>query len=148
LADALRSAGRDSDAVQVETSLMARGRDADPRTFALFLATRRTAVAEAIRVAERELDTRRDIFTLDAVAWTLAAGGRLAEAGDAMSRALSEGTQDGRLFLHAAAIAERQGRRDEARAWSARADAFRTTLLPSERAELERVRQRVAGTTN
>jgi hypothetical protein len=49
-----------------------------------------------------------------------------------MARALAEGTRDGRLFLHAAAIAAADGRAAEARRWTGRARALQFTLLPSE----------------
>jgi tetratricopeptide (TPR) repeat protein len=145
LADALRLTGQDREAERVERALVERGRYTDPRTLALFLATRRTSTADAVSVAEGELESRRDIFTLDALAWALAAAGRASEADAAMKRALAEGTEDGRLFLHAAVIAELQGRQLEASAFSTKATALRATLLPSERVELDLVRQRIAG---
>jgi len=53
-----------------------------------------------------------------------------------MTRALAEGTEDGRLFLHAGAIAAAGDRRAEARKWLRKAEALRATLLPSEVDEL------------
>jgi tetratricopeptide (TPR) repeat protein len=132
LGDALRLHGDHTQADQVESELTSRGGDADARTVALFLATRRAAVAEAIALAERELQTRADVFTFDALAWSLAAAGRTAEAQRLMTRALAEGTEDGRLFLHAGIIAADGDRRAEALKWLKKAEAFRSTLLPSE----------------
>ncbi len=148
LADTLRLLDRREEAGEVESALIAEGAESDPRTLALFLATRRIAVETAISVAERELAVRADVFTLDAVAWALAAGGRLDEAARTMTRALAVGTDEGRLFLHAAAIADWQGRGDDARQWVARAEALRPTLLPSEQEQLDHVRLRVAGPTH
>jgi tetratricopeptide (TPR) repeat protein len=148
LGDALRLCERNEEAELVEADLMARGAESDPRTLALFLATRRTAPMQAIAVAERELQTRADVFTLDALAWALAAGGRLDEAGSAMTRALAAGTRDARLFLHAAAIADLQGRRNDARRWLTETEALQSTLLPSELVELRQLRHRVAGRAN
>jgi tetratricopeptide (TPR) repeat protein len=136
LADALQLHGDHEGAGVVEKELISGGAEADPRTVALFLATRRTAVTTAIALAERELQTRTDIFTLDALAWSLAAAGRTAEAHVTMTRALAEGTQDGRLFLHAGVIAAAGDRRAEARTWLRKAETLRSTLLPSELEEL------------
>ena len=57
---------------------------------------------------------------------------RFDDASALMSRALAEGTQDGRLFLHAAVIAAADGRPADAARWARKARALRFTLLPSE----------------
>ena len=138
LGDALRLHGDHEQADLVERELTSRGAEADARTVALFLATRRAAVTKAVALAERELETRADVFSLDAMAWSLAAAGRTAEAQATMTRALAEGTEDGRLFLHAGVIAAAGDRRAEARKWLRKAEALRSTLLPSELDELTR----------
>jgi tetratricopeptide (TPR) repeat protein len=132
LADAYRTAGRPGEAAAIERELEAAGDRSDPRTLSLFLATRRHRTAFALELAERELEVRADVFTLDAYAWALAAEGRVVEASAAMTRALAAGTEDARLFLHAAAIAAAAGERAEAGQWHAKARAARLTLLPSE----------------
>jgi tetratricopeptide (TPR) repeat protein len=136
LADALRLDGREDEAVSVEKTLIAHGAAADPRTFALFLATRRTDPAQAIALAEDELRTRADVFTLDAYAWALAANGRTADAVTAIQRALAEGTEDARLFLHAGVISAAAGRARDAKRWLGKARAMDSTLLPSESIQL------------
>jgi hypothetical protein len=120
----------------VERELEATGARTDPRTFALYLATRRRDVPRALELTERELAERADVFTLDARAWTLAAAGRVDAATEAMRQALATGTRDARLYLHAASIAAQAGRRTEAAKWAAQAHAARFTLLPSELDEL------------
>ena len=136
LGDALRLQGDHDQADLVESELTSRGADTDARTLALFLATRRAAVTKAVALAQGELQTRADIFSLDALAWSLAAAGRTAEAQATMTRALAEGTEDGRLFLHAGVIAVAGDRRADARKWLKKAEALRSTLLPSELDEL------------
>jgi tetratricopeptide (TPR) repeat protein len=136
LADALRLVERTADAKIVEDELRRDGTRTDPRTLALFLATRGTGVEEAVALAEHELTARADVFTLDAMAWALAAAGRVAEAEPFMTRALAEGTEDGRLFLHAAAIAAAAGQPADARRWIDKTDRLRPMLLPSELDEL------------
>ena len=138
LADALRVQGLSADADVIEQEIVKHGSISDPRTYALYLASRRRDVPKAIALAEAELRTRADVFTLDAHAWTLAASGRIDEARDAMVRALAEGTADARLFLHAGVIDAAAGRHREARQWLKKAERLRATLLPSEAAELAR----------
>ena len=130
LADALRSANRINDAIAVEQTVLADS--GDPRTLALYLSTRRIDVEKAVDLARAELERRNDVFTLDTLAWALARAGHVDEASTVMARALAEGTQDGRLFLHAAAIAAASGRSDDAARWTHKARTFRFTLLPSE----------------
>ncbi|HSC27742.1 MAG TPA: tetratricopeptide repeat protein [Vicinamibacterales bacterium] len=134
LADALRLQGREGEAGLVERDLTTRGALLDPRTVALYLATRRLEPTRAVALAEKELRARRDIFTLDAHAWALAASDRFAEAGDVMARALAAGTSDARLFLHAGIIHAAAGRSGEAARWLKRAHELRAMLYPSESA--------------
>ncbi len=145
LADTLRLLERNGEAERVEGALVASGAQSDPRTFALFLATRRMQAREAVAAVERELKERSDAFTVDALAWALNAAGRPAEAESAMTRALATGVDDGRLYMHAAVIADGRGDVGSARKWAAKAHARMATLLPSEVAHLDLVRQRVAG---
>lgn len=138
LADALRLQDLDNEAEAVERDLMSSGAAADPRTLALYLATRRADPAKAVALVEQELRTRADIFTLDAHAWALAASGRISEAREVIGRAVAEGTHDGRLFLHAGVIHAAAGRPREAKRWLHRAEGLKAMLLPSEAAELTR----------
>jgi tetratricopeptide (TPR) repeat protein len=136
LADALRLEGLGAEADVIERELMTRGSTADPRTFALFLATRRIEPGKALSLTEDELRARADVFTLDAHAWALAANGRIDDAAGEMTRALREGTRDARLFLHAAVINRAAGRHRDAARWFARAVRLKSQLFPSESIEL------------
>ncbi|MCX6955565.1 MAG: hypothetical protein NTV51_25745 [Verrucomicrobia bacterium] len=136
LADTLRAAGRETEAVQTEERLSARGDAGDPRTLALFLATRGVRTDRAVRLAREELDNRADVLTHDALAWALAANGELAAAETEMNAALAEQTKDARLFLHAGEIALARGHEAAARAHFADAKRFSGSLTPSERARL------------
>jgi tetratricopeptide (TPR) repeat protein len=133
--EALRAAGRGAEAAEVEAALARDGAAADPRTFALYLASRGQSPATALELARDELNTRRDVFTHDAVAWALAANGQIEQARSEMQLALAQGTRDARLFLHAGAIAARAGQKQEARAWLDKLTPMQPLLLPSERAE-------------
>jgi tetratricopeptide (TPR) repeat protein len=136
LADALRADGRLKEASLIEAQLRQHGASGDGRTLALFLATRHQSPATAIRLAQAELNSRGDVFTHDALAWSLAAAGNLAEAQSEMQRALAEGTEDGRLFFHAAVIASKTGHAADADRWLRKATELSHLLLPSERDEL------------
>ncbi|HEU5245998.1 MAG TPA: tetratricopeptide repeat protein [Candidatus Udaeobacter sp.] len=137
LAEALRAVGRESEASGIEMDLRQRGAISDPRTLALFLATRHESRATALRLAQAELDSRGDVFTHDALAWSLAAAGNLCEAHSEMQRALAEGTQDARLFFHAGIIASESGHAADAQRWLHKASELSHLLLPSERNELQ-----------
>jgi len=137
LAEALRVAGKEKEASQVEHQLCQRGASSDPRTLALYLATRHESHETALRLARAELDSRSDVFTHDALAWSLAAAGKLTEAHSEIQRALAEGTQDARLFFHACIIAAQAGQSANAERWFHKASELSHLLLPSERNELQ-----------
>ena len=141
LADALRQAKRPDAASALEERILNEGPGVDPRTTALFLATRGRQVDRAVDLARDEMKNRGDIFTVDALAWALAAKGDCVQAMSLMERALAEGTRDGRLFAHATVIARLAGRPEAAARWALEARALRFTLLPS---EVERLRSAAA----
>ena len=60
---------------------------------------------EALGIARREIERRRDVFTRDAYAWALYAGGDYQQAHQEIELALAPGIQDAKLFYHAAEIA-------------------------------------------
>ncbi len=136
LADAARLSGDDDLAAKTEDALNRRGASEDPRSFALFLATRQANPEMACKLAQEELANRRDVLTYDALAWTELAAGHIPEARDNMKRALAEGTSDARLFYHAALIDAAAGQRKSAIAWIRRAAPIQQMLLPSEHADL------------
>jgi tetratricopeptide (TPR) repeat protein len=138
LADALREAGKSQAAEEIERILVRNGEMNDPRTLALYLATRRQQVQKALKLAEEEMKTRADIFTMDTLAWAFKANGRLAEAREFSKKALNEGTQDARLFYHAGCIAFAVGDSVEAERWFAHSERMKQMLMPSERDDLEK----------
>ncbi len=92
------------------------------RQLALFELSHDGDAAEALALAERELDDRKDVYGYDAFAWALLANGRATEADAAMATALGLGTRDATLLYHAGAIALAVG--DETRARSLLEDAL------------------------
>ena len=133
LADHLEAQGLSTEAIPVEQSLRQTGRRADPRTLALYLATNHQQPAVALQLARAELENRQDVLTWDALAWSQWADGQIAPARESMKHALAEGTQDGRLFLHAAVIADAAGDPTEKADYTRKADALKQMLFPSER---------------
>ena len=148
LSEALRAGGQIEVAAIVERDLMKHGAAEDPRTFSLFLATRRIEPSRAVELAEKELLTRADVHTHDARSWALAAAGRWDEARRASLSALSEGTADPRLWLHAGCIAEQVGQAAEARQHLDKAAAARNVLLPGEQDLLKRSLEKLMSSTN
>jgi len=139
LADALHGAGRDNEASKIEEQLREHGATSDPRTLAIFLATQHESSETALRLAQAELASRSDVFTHDALAWSLAATGKVGEAYSEIQRALAESTEDGRLFFHAAVIASKTGHAADADRWLRKANELSHLLLPSERNQLSNV---------
>jgi Flp pilus assembly protein TadD len=137
LAEALRAACKENEASDVETQLCQRGASSDPRTLSLYLATRQESPETALRLARAEFDSRSDVFSHDALAWSLAAAGKVTEAQSEMQRALAEGTQDARLFFHAGIIASQAGHFADAERWLGKASELSHLLLPSERNEFQ-----------
>ena len=138
LADALRETGHPQAAEEVERSLIRDGAMNDPRTFSLYLATRGQEVQKALHLAQDELNTRADVFTIDALAWALNANGRVPEALKYSKKTLTEGTQDARLFYHAGRIALAAGDYADAERSFVLSDRIKQMLMPSERDDLEK----------
>ncbi|MEO6182895.1 MAG: tetratricopeptide repeat protein [Verrucomicrobiota bacterium] len=145
LADVLILAGKKTESAAVELKLNKRGAQEDPRTFALYLATRREKPEVALKLVERELTERADIFTHDALAWALHAAGKFSEARTQSDLALSEGTEDARLFFHAAVIAQAVGNAKNALTYSQKAAAIQQMLFPSEQKQLAELNGRLVG---
>jgi tetratricopeptide (TPR) repeat protein len=105
---------RDRDTVLAIASLAGDAGGVYDRTLSLYLAGQGGDPGRALALAESELETRRDIYGYDALAWALHANGRNEEARDAMTEALALGTRDAKLLFHAGMIAASLG--DDARA--------------------------------
>ncbi len=135
-AEALGAAGKNDEAAQIEDRLVREGLAEDPRTVALFLATRGLDPATAVRLAQAELKVRSDITTHGANALALAGVGRLDEALDQGRASLAEGTVDARLLLYAGHVAALAHQADAA-ALLERAGRLSELLLPSERRLLQ-----------
>ena len=133
LAEALSAANLDQETAATERAIVESGIESDPRTVALFLATRGVMPVRALMLAQKELDNRQDVYTRDALAWAQCAAGRFREAQQTIREVLNAGTNEARFFFHAALIAARCGDKGGARAYGRRAASLKRMLLPTER---------------
>src|SRR4029450_6313754 len=84
------------------------------RAWSLFLLDHGREVPRVLARVREEIQSRRDVYGYDLLAWALHLSGDQRQASIAMSRALVLGTRDAMLFYHAGVIALAQG--DQARA--------------------------------
>jgi tetratricopeptide (TPR) repeat protein len=91
-------------AVVMQRVAAARGQSLG-RDLAMFLADHDRDLDEAVRLARADAALRDDVFTDDALAWTLYKRGDVRAAKRAASRALRLGTEEASFHRHAAAIA-------------------------------------------
>jgi tetratricopeptide (TPR) repeat protein len=91
------------------------------RELAYFYADHDIKPKEALELAQRELDYRRDIYAYDVVAWNLYKNGKAEEAREAINNALRLGTKDAKLFYHAGMIYHRLGDKPNAQKYLRRA---------------------------
>ncbi|HXE75549.1 MAG TPA: tetratricopeptide repeat protein [Candidatus Xenobia bacterium] len=141
LADALELNGRAADAARQRTRArrdmqrsVARGERVYLRPLALLLTEDKASAPEALRLAELDWKNRQDAYAADTLAWAHFANGHLDEAQRVAEKALSIGTRNPTILLHAARIYHSLGDRERARTLLARAAACREALSPSERA--------------
>lgn len=93
----------------------------EPAALAVFLADRDRDIPRALGLAETAAAARQDIFTADALAWTLFKSGRVKDALQATRQALRTGTRDRHLLAHAAVIHQANGDISTARGLAERA---------------------------
>jgi len=87
----------------------------------LFYADHDIKLQEALDLAQHEAATRKDIKTLDSLAWALYKTGRYDQAADASAGARRLGTKDALLYFHAGMIEAARGRTQQAIAFLSRA---------------------------
>ena len=85
------------------------------RQRAIFCADHNRNLDEALSLARRELDLRKDIYAYDTLAWVCYKKGLLLEADKMMQKALGQGAQDAKLYFHAGMIANALGNKMEAK---------------------------------
>lgn len=91
------------------------GASNDQKRLALLWADRNVKLDEALEITKREYDARKDIYTADALAWTLYKKGQLNEAKTAIAAAMRLKTKDALFFYHAGMIEKDSGNKKEAK---------------------------------
>ncbi len=86
----------------------------DQRRLALLWADHDTKLDEALQIATREHENRKDIFTADIYAWCLYKKGQFQEAKNAIAEAMRLKTKDARIFYHAGMIEKSLGNKKAA----------------------------------
>lgn len=109
LGDAREAMGDVKGAGEAYAIVEKEGKKSDPRTLALFWATKGKHADEAVKLAEAEFAIRKDVYTEDALAWALHRAGKSAEAKVHIEKAKRLGTPDARLVFHEAAILAANG---------------------------------------
>jgi tetratricopeptide (TPR) repeat protein len=107
LGDAREAMGDAKGAADAYALVEREGRRTDPRTLSLFLSTKGRSAAEAedaLALARKEYEVRKDITSEDALAWAYYRTGRIAEAKACILKARRLGTPDARLMFHEGAI--------------------------------------------
>jgi len=94
------------------------------RELAVFYADHDIHLREALGLARKEFEIRHDIYTWDALAWTLYKNGQPQQAATAMKEALKLSTHDALLYFHAGIINEGIGMHETARDYLQRAVAL------------------------
>jgi tetratricopeptide (TPR) repeat protein len=106
-------ASQQYDTVEAIATLAEVNRQVYNRQLVTFYADHDRSLDQALALAERELEVRRDVYGWDAYAWVLYRLGRYQEAREASEQALRLGTRDARMLYHAGMISLALG--DEAR---------------------------------
>jgi tetratricopeptide (TPR) repeat protein len=98
--------------IEVIATLADTSRRIYDRQLAFFYADHDMRPTGAVTIARSSLETRKDVYGYDALAWALYRVGRYDEAQAAASRALSLHTPDARLWYHAGLISMALGEED------------------------------------
>ena len=86
----------------------------DQKRLAMLWADQNIKLDEALEIAKREHEMRKDIFTADTLAWVLYKKGNFAEAKKASAEAMRLKSNDARILYHAGMIEKELGNKTEA----------------------------------
>jgi tetratricopeptide (TPR) repeat protein len=113
---AKEDSARSSEYARVMQVTISRDRGPFHREWSLFLLDHDREVDAVLARVREELETRKDIYGYDLLAWALHKSGRPVEARAAIKRALALGTRDASLLYHAGVIERALGNDLAARA--------------------------------
>jgi tetratricopeptide (TPR) repeat protein len=84
------------------------------RDLILMLAQKPATAPDALKLAQAEVKSRQDVWTLDAYAWALYANAKYDEADAAVQKAIAVGIQSAQIFDHAGRIAQKLNHGEDA----------------------------------
>jgi tetratricopeptide (TPR) repeat protein len=99
---------------------------------ARFYADRDRNLPEALRMAEEEYKTRKNVLAADTLAWCYYKNGRLREAAEMIERAMSQKTPDARILFHAGMIRYKLGETSAAQRYLYRALSLNPAFSPKD----------------
>jgi tetratricopeptide (TPR) repeat protein len=126
------------------------------RELAMFYADHDIHLPQALALARKEFEVRHDIYTWDALAWTLYKNAQPQEAASAITEALHLDTRDALLLFHAGMIYDRLSEKEKAQDYLRRsidlnpqfhlfyADLAKATLQSLSKSSLASAGQRTA----
>ena len=88
--------------------------DESMRDLIRMLAENPATAPDALKLAQAQVQTRQDVWTLDAYAWALYVNAKYVEADTAVQKAMAVGIQSAQIFDHAGRIAQKLNRDDDA----------------------------------
>ncbi len=120
LADLFERTGRKEDAakqrdlIDVIDKMARAGSEKTNRNLALVYADQDRKLDRSLELAQAELKVRGDVYTYDALAWSLYKNVKYEEAEQAAAKALKWGTPEPAFYYHAGMIAKARGKKEEA----------------------------------
>ncbi len=115
------SARQEYGVVDVIARLSALNQNLFRRELATFYADHKIHLDEAQSLAAEELSARKDVYTWDVFAWVSYRNGKTTDAADAITHALSQGTEEPLFLFHAGMIFHRLGEAAKAKQYFSRA---------------------------
>ena len=109
------------------------------RAWSLFLLDHDLRIPEVLANVQKEIETRKDVYGYDLLAWALHKERRDADARAAMLEARRLGTQDALLFYHEGMIDRALGENDRARYFLTKALALNPRFHPTQPREIRAV---------
>lgn len=106
------------------------------RAWSLFLLDHDLRVSEVLANVQKEIETRKDVYGYDLLAWALHKERRNVEACAAMTEARRLGTQDAMLFYHEGMIDRALGENSRARYFLTKALELNPQFHPSQPGEI------------
>jgi tetratricopeptide (TPR) repeat protein len=107
-------AAKQRDLIDVIDKMSRAGNEKTNRNLALVYADQDRKLDRSLELAQAELKVRGDVYTYDALAWSLYKNQKYEEAEQAAAKALQWGTPEPAFYYHAGMIAKARGKKEEA----------------------------------